>query len=235
MTGELEAEPPAAARVFGSGLARAQQFARMLATEGTVRGLIGPSEVPRLWTRHLLNSVAVAELIPADADIIDVGSGAGLPGVPLAIARPDLTVTLVEPLLRRASWLEEVVRALELERVTVVRGRAEDLSEGLSAGYVTARAVAPLARLAGWCLPLLRPDGSLLALKGRAAREELAQAEEVLRQLGATAWEVLDLDTGDPVSSTSVVQVKVGSSGPPVGRSRVARTRSGTRRRRTHP
>ncbi len=110
--------------------------------------------------------------------------------MPLAIARPDLRVTLVEPLLRRATWLEEVVRALRLERVAVVRGRAEDLAGRISAGYVTARAVAPLGRLAGWCLPLVRPGGCLLALKGRAAREELTAAEDILRGLGAVDWEV---------------------------------------------
>jgi 16S rRNA (guanine527-N7)-methyltransferase len=235
VTEALEQRPAAAALAFGPGLPRAERFATMLATDGIVRGLIGPAEVPRLWTRHLLNSVAISELIPPDAAVIDVGSGAGLPGVPLAIARPDLTITLVEPLLRRATWLEEVVGVLELDHVTVVRARAEDLSGRLSAAYVTARAVAPLPRLAGWCLPLVRPEGCLLALKGRSAREELAAAEQVLQELGAAEWTVLDLDSSDPVSSTSVVQVRVGSSGPPVGRSRVARTRSGTRRRRTHP
>jgi 16S rRNA (guanine527-N7)-methyltransferase len=227
--------PPAAAAAFGAGLPRAEQFAALLATDGIVRGMIGPAEVSRLWSRHLLNSIAIAPLIPRDVDVLDVGSGAGLPGIPLAIARPDLAITLVEPLLRRATWLEEVVGALGLDRVEVVRARAEELSGRISATYVTARAVAPLPRLAAWCLPLVRPEGYLLALKGRSARDELAAAGPVLQGLGATEWRVLDLDSSDPVNSTFVVQVKVGSSGPSVGRSRVARTRSGTRRRRTHP
>jgi 16S rRNA (guanine527-N7)-methyltransferase len=202
-----------------------------LADQGPVRGLIGPGELPRLWSRHLVNSTVIADLIAPAADLIDVGSGAGLPGVPLAIARPDLSVTLVEPLLRRATWLEEVVTQLGLDRVTVVRARAEELAGRIDAAYVTARAVAPMDRLAGWCLPLVRPGGELLAMKGRSANDELATAIGTLRRLGAEDWTVRTLGGPDPVDSTSVIQVRVGSSGAPIRRSQVAPTRPGSRRR----
>jgi 16S rRNA (guanine527-N7)-methyltransferase len=234
MTDQAELPPAAAAAAFGSGLPIAERYAALLADQGPLRGLIGPGELPRLWTRHLVNSTVIAELIAADADVIDVGSGAGLPGIPLAIARPDLAVTLVEPLLRRATWLEEVVAGLGLTRVTVVRARAEELHGRLDAAYVTARAVAPMARLAGWCLPLVRPGGELLAMKGRSASEEVTGAEKTLRRLGAVEWQVLLLGGPDPVDSTSVVQVKVGASRAPVGRSQVAPTRSESRRRGDH-
>lgn len=184
------AAPPAARAVFGDATERAEQYVRLLAIEGTVRGLIGPREVPRLWDRHLLNSVALAPLVPAGARVVDVGSGAGLPGIPLALARPDLTVTLLEPLARRVTFLDECVDALRLANVTVVRGRAEEGPVVRSLGgadVVTARAVAPLEKLAGWCLPLLRPGGQLLALKGSSAAEELAAAglaDAVLTEVG---------------------------------------------------
>ena len=171
------AVPPEAGAVFGPAVGAAAEYARLLATEGTVRGLIGPREVPRLWDRHLLNSAAIAPLVPSGARVVDVGSGAGLPGIPLALARPDLTVTLLEPLARRVAFLAECVDRLGLERVTVVRGRAEESPvrrELGGADVVTARAVAPLDKLAGWCLPLLRPGGLLLAMKGSTAAEELA-------------------------------------------------------------
>lgn len=170
--------------MFGAALDRAVAYAGLLATDGTVRGLIGPREVPRLWDRHLLNSAVLGELVPADARVIDVGSGAGLPGIPLALARPDLTVVLLEPLARRAAFLTECIAALSLDTVTVVRGRAEEghVRRALgTADVVTARAVAPLDKLAGWCLPLVRPGGTLLAIKGGSAAEELAAAGPDLR------------------------------------------------------
>src|SRR4051794_3351160 len=147
---------PAARSVFGDHLPLAEHYAQLLATDGVVRGLIGPREAPRLWDRHLLNCAVLSELIDTDAYVVDVGSGAGLPGIVLAIARPDLLVTLVEPLARRCDFLVEAVEALALEeRVEVVRARAEEYT-GPLADIVTARAVAPLDRLAGWCLPLAR-------------------------------------------------------------------------------
>lgn len=195
--------PVAAAAVFGPALDRAEAYAQLLATEGTVRGLIGPREVPRLWDRHLLNSAAIAGLVPADARVVDVGSGAGLPGIPLALVRPDLTVTLLEPLARRVTFLDECVSRLGLANVTVVRGRAEEGPVRRSLGgadVVTARAVAPLEKLAGWCLPLLRPGGLLLALKGSTAAEELAAAGPLPDAAGATVTEV-----GDPPATVVMV------------------------------
>jgi 16S rRNA (guanine527-N7)-methyltransferase len=173
------AVPPEARAIFGPAVDAAVEYARLLATEATVRGLIGPREVARLWERHLLNSAAIAPLVPIGARVVDVGSGAGLPGIPLALARPDLTITLLEPLARRVAFLTECVDRLALVRVTVVRGRAEEgpiRRELGGADVVTARAVAPLDRLAGWCLPLLRPGGLLLAMKGSTAADELAAA-----------------------------------------------------------
>lgn len=209
------APPPEAADIFGSGLGLAVEYADRLADEATVRGLIGPAELPRLWSRHLLNCAVLGELIPKDASVIDVGSGAGLPGIPLAIARPDLTVVLVEPLLRRSSWLEAVVSALRLDAVRVVRARAEELADRLTAPVVTARAVAPMDRLAGWCLPLLEPGGELLAMKGRSAQAELDVAAEELRQLGAVAFDVLPIGVGRLPDPTSVVRVRVGTGDRP--------------------
>lgn len=193
-----------------SALAR---YAELLATAGVERGLIGPREVPRLWDRHLLNCAVVVPLVPPDADVIDVGSGAGLPGIVWAVVRSDITVTCLEPLQRRATFLEEVVAELGLaDRVQVVRARAEDIVRGrgpvtsLRARVVTARAVAPLERLAGWTVPLVQPGGELLALKGRSANEEVEASREVLERLGIVAIEIVECGEGvvDPV--TTVVQ-----------------------------
>jgi 16S rRNA (guanine527-N7)-methyltransferase len=162
----------------------AVRFAEILADTGVSHGLIGPREVPRLWDRHVLNCAVVADAFPADARLVDVGSGAGLPGVALAIVRPDLEVHLVEPMLRRTQWLSGVVEELGLDTVTVHRGRAEELPGMLSAPFVTARAVARLDKLARWCVPLLEPGGTLVAMKGRSAAEELAQDRRALERLG---------------------------------------------------
>jgi 16S rRNA (guanine527-N7)-methyltransferase len=195
--------PPEAGAVFGPAVDAAIEYGRLLATEGTVRGLIGPRELPRLWERHLLNSAAIASLVPAGARVVDVGSGAGLPGIPLSLARPDLTVTLLEPLARRVAFLTDCVDRLGLERVSVVRGRAEEgqvRRELGGADVVTARAVAPLDKLAGWCLPLLRSGGLLLAMKGSTAAEELAAAGPLPGAAGA-----LVTQAGDPPATVIVV------------------------------
>ena len=177
-------------------------YADLLATAGVERGLIGPREVPRLWERHLLNCAAALEVVPEGATCIDVGSGAGLPGLVWALARPDLRIRCVEPLLRRATFLTEAVEALGLtDRVEVLRDRAEDLVGRTAAPIVTARAVAPLDRLAGWALPLVAPGGALLALKGRSAEEELAAAEGTL--------------AGYPVARAEIVECGVGWLDPP--------------------
>jgi len=183
----LSPEPPAVAgEVFGPALDRAETYARLLATDGTVRGLIGPREVPRLWDRHLLNSAVLAELVPRDARVVDVGSGAGLPGIPLALARPDLRLTLVEPMARRVEFLEEVVAELGAPW-QVVRGRAEERSVRVAVGpvdVVTARAVAALPRLVSWCRGLLRPGAQLVALVGSRAVEELPSLVPELEAAG---------------------------------------------------
>jgi 16S rRNA (guanine527-N7)-methyltransferase len=171
--------PPSAERVFGAALPLAEQYVARLASDGVVRGLIGPREVSRLWERHVLNSAAVAEAIPEGARVVDVGSGAGLPGIPLGLARPDVALALVEPMARRVEFLEEAVAALASEgrhRWRVVRGRAEERSVVAAVGevdVVTARAVAPLPRLVGWCRGLMRPGSQLVALVGARALDEL--------------------------------------------------------------
>lgn len=185
----------------------------VLATEGVTRGLIGPREVPRLWDRHLLNCAVVGELMDPGAAVADVGSGAGLPGLVLALVRPDLRLTLVEPLERRCTFLAEVVECLDLGgRVEVVRGRAEDI-DGRRFRHVTARAVAPLDQLAQWCLPLVEPLGSLLAIKGERAGAELDGARASLPP-GVQARIVRCGQAWiDP--PTTVVVVDVGVSGVP--------------------
>jgi 16S rRNA (guanine527-N7)-methyltransferase len=174
--------------VFSRALPLAEQFADLLTREATVRGLIGPREVPRLWERHLLNCAVITDLMPPGSTVCDVGSGAGLPGIVLAIRRPDLQVTLVEPLLRRTTFLELAVSTMELSNVHVHRGRAEELPGGpdWAGGFdvVTSRAVAPMDRLARWSLPLVRPGGLLLAMKGSSADEELRTARAVIGRLG---------------------------------------------------
>jgi 16S rRNA (guanine527-N7)-methyltransferase len=171
----LPPAPESAAGVFGALLPVAADFVARLATDGVTRGLIGPREVPRLWERHMLNSAVVAEVVPHGARVVDVGSGAGLPGIPLGIARPDLELILVEPMARRVEFLEEVVGALAAPsglRWRVVRGRAEERSVAKAVGpvdVVTARAVAPLPRLVGWCRGLMSPGSQLVALVGASA------------------------------------------------------------------
>lgn len=195
--------------MFGERLAEAQAYARWLATDGVERGLIGPREVERIWARHLLNSAAVASEVPHGAYVLDAGSGAGLPGIPLALARPDLTVTLVEPLLRRAKALTEVCDALGRAGLDVRRARVEELPRS-SAEVIVARAVAPLGRLATWTLPRLIDGGRLVAMKGRTADEEVAEAESTLRRLGARSWEVHDLVLPTGLTATRAVVVIAG-------------------------
>jgi 16S rRNA (guanine527-N7)-methyltransferase len=179
--------PPAAVRVFGDRIDRAARYAELLASDGVARGLIGPREGDRLWDRHLLNCAAIGELIGDGARVVDAGSGAGLPGVPLALARPDLRVTLVEPMERRVDFLREVADELELD-VAIVRGRVEEdaVREAVGAVDVVAcRAVAALDKLAAWCLPVVRPGGLLLAIKGEQAEQEVERHRRGMRSLGA--------------------------------------------------
>lgn len=190
---DLPSAPEGAAAVFGAALPAAERYVARLATDGVARGLIGPREVGRLWERHVLNSAAVAEAVPAGArTVVDVGSGAGLPGIPLGLARPDLRVTLVEPMARRVEFLTEVVAELAdgfpaAAGWRVVRGRAEERSVVSAVGpvdVVTARAVAPLPRLVGWCRGLMRPGSLLVALVGARAVEELPAVRPELEAMG---------------------------------------------------
>jgi 16S rRNA (guanine527-N7)-methyltransferase len=192
---------------FGAGTAQIHRYAQWLATEGVRRGLIGPREVPRLWTRHILNCVVVHGLIAQGRSVADLGSGAGLPGVVLAVARPDLSVTLIEPLLRRTRFLEEVTADLELSNLTVVRARAEELRGRVAFDVVVARAVAPLDRLAGWGLPLCRPGGELVAIKGSSASAELEQSAAVLARLRAGQASIETCGAGVVEPATTVVRI----------------------------
>lgn len=185
----------------------ALRYADLLATEGVTRGLIGPREAPRLWERHLLNSAVVAEAVPAAASMCDIGTGAGLPGLVVAIARPDLRITLVEPLLRRTTFLEEVVAELGLDHVEVVRGRAESLHGARTFDVVTSRAVAPMERLLRWSMPLVAPTGVLVAMKGASAPEEIEDARPVLDALRCADPQVLELGTPWLDPPTTVVRV----------------------------
>ena len=227
-TGALAVAPAApdnARQVFGDRLPLAVAFAGMLAEHGVPRGLIGPREVARLWDRHLMNSAVIADLVAPESRVVDVGSGAGLPGIPLAIARPDLTLTLLEPMARRVAWLTEVVTELGLD-VTVLRGRAEEpavRAQLAGSDLVTARAVAPLAKLAGWCLPLLRPGGRLVALKGESAAEELDRDRAAVAKLGGTRMRVTAC--GDGVLDVPTTVILVDRDEPP------ARRASGRRQR----
>lgn len=208
---ELTAEESKAARtVFGDRLELAERYVQHLATSGMERGLLGPREVPRLWSRHVLNCAVVAGLIDEGAHVADVGSGAGLPGLTLALARPDLEMTLIEPLERRCIWLHEVVEDLGLENVTVMRGRAEQLVDQINADFATARAVSALTSLAGLTIPLLHGKGTVLAIKGRSAAEEVEKAAKVIRRLGGKKTEVVTV--GDDILSepTTVVRINVG-------------------------
>lgn len=233
---ELPPAPEVAREVFGDRFGDAVRYAELLAEAGVQRGLIGPREVPRLWERHILNCAVLSEVVPEGVTVCDVGSGAGLPGIPLALVREDLKITLLEPLLRRTNFLTEVVELLGLDHVTVARGRAEEVMGKIPPVHVvTARAVAPLDRLATWGVPLLRPYGEMLALKGDTAEEELKSAATALSKLGAVGTSILHVGEGvvDPLST--VVRVEVGESPGGVRfaakRAKAART-SRTRRRR---
>lgn len=203
--------PNVRASVFGDRLPLTQRYADHLAGSGTERGLIGPREAERLWDRHLLNCAVVTELVPQDATVLDVGSGAGLPGIPMAIARPDLHVELVEPLLRRTTWLDEVVAELGLqEQVTVTRGKVAVIGRR-AVDVVTARAVAPLDRLVPMCVPLLRPGGVLLALKGERATDEVAAVHDQLARWRVDSLSVARCGGGVLAEETTVVVAQRGS------------------------
>lgn len=185
-----------------------KQYVDILLNRGVEHGLIGPREAPRVWNRHVLNCVAIAPAFPRNATVVDVGSGAGLPGMVLALARPDLRITLVEPLLRRSGFLQVAVSELALTNVEVVRSRAEDLASTRQFDQATARAVAPLDRLVRWCLPLVRRGGYLVAMKGASAAEEISTAAASLRKLKAGAVLVEDYALPSLAIPTTVVRIE---------------------------
>lgn len=213
-----------------------EAYGELLATDGVVRGLIGPREVPRLWERHLLNCAVLGRTLPAGATVCDIGSGAGLPGLVLAICRPDLQITLVEPSLRRTTFLVEVVESLGLDNVRVHRGRADSLHGTDVFDVVTSRAVAPLERLLDWSMPLVAPTGSLIAMKGSSVQDEIVAAEAALQRWVADEPEVLSLGGDVLAEPTSAVRVSwadptrvglplasPGASAPPTPRSSTSR------------
>jgi 16S rRNA (guanine527-N7)-methyltransferase len=227
--GDISAPPPEARAVFGDSLGRAQRYAQILAGAGVERGLIGPRETERLWERHLLNSAALAELLDSNDEIADIGSGAGLPGIPLALARPDLRVTLIEPLLRRSDFLREVITDLNVD-VSVVRGRAEEQTVRQQVGEmdaVVSRAVASLDKLTKWSMPLLRPGGRMLAMKGERAREELDEHRRGMESRGAVDAKVVlcGKDYLSPPATVVIARRKL--SQPAHGRAVRAGRRSG--------
>jgi 16S rRNA (guanine527-N7)-methyltransferase len=207
------AELEAAEKIFGERLDLAKRYVEHLATSGTERGLIGPREIPRLWSRHVLNCAVIESAIADGSHVADVGSGAGLPGLCLAIARPDLELTLIEPLERRVIWLQEVVDDLGLDNVTIMRTRAELAVGMVDADVVTARAVSALSNLAGLTIPLLNGRGEVVAIKGRSAAEEIEKAKKVIRKLGGVETSVVVCGQELLEEPTTVVRIIVNKPG----------------------
>lgn len=209
---QFEAEPEAAEAIFGSRVDLARGYARMLANDSDELGLLGPRELDKIWSRHILNSAVVAELVSAGELVADVGSGAGLPGIPMAIAAPKSHFVLIEPMDRRASWLQGVVQELGLENIEVIRARAEELDGG-QFNVVTARAVAALNKLLRLCVPLLKPGGRVIALKGSKAAEEIEAAKTLQKKLKIQGFEIVSCGEEFLSEPTSVVQTRLDSSG----------------------
>ena len=207
----FEAEPDTAEGIFGSQIGLARQYAQKLAKDSDELGLLGPRELDKIWSRHILNSAVVAELVKPGELVADVGSGAGLPGIPMAIAAPDTDFVLIEPMDRRASWLQEVVDELDLQNVEVVRARAEEV-EGGQFDVVTARAVAALEKLLRLCVPLLRPGGRVIALKGSKAPEEILEAKKLQKKLKIESFEIVVCGEKFLAEPTSVVETRLDSS-----------------------
>lgn len=205
----LEREPAAAAQLFGDRIELARSFTAELGRRGEELGLIGPLELPRLWTRHILNSALLAPLLEADGRVADVGSGAGLPGLVLAIARPDVSFTLIEPMERRCDWLNAESERLGLENVTVLRGRAEDVADSIVVDQVTARAVSALSKLIPLTVPLVRSGGQLVLMKGARVDEEIEKARKVILRERLADVEVLELGDGVVEETTRVFRATV--------------------------
>ncbi|MDM7884817.1 16S rRNA (guanine(527)-N(7))-methyltransferase RsmG [Curtobacterium citri] len=205
----LEQEPAAAVTLFGDRIELARSFTGELARRGEELGLIGPLELPRLWTRHILNSALLAPLLQANGRVADVGSGAGLPGLVLAIARPDVSFTLIEPMERRCDWLNAEADRLGLENVTVLRGRAEDVADSVVVDQVTARAVSALSKLIPLTVPLVRSGGQLILMKGARVDDEIEKARKVILRKRLADVEVLELGDGVVEETTRVFRATV--------------------------
>lgn len=206
------AELAAAEKIFGDRLGLTRRYVEHLATTGVERGLIGPREVRRLWSRHVLNCAVIESEFTGDATVADIGSGAGLPGLCLALARPDLALVLIEPLERRVVWLEEVVADLGLDNVRVLRSRAEQAVDYVTPDYVTARAVSALSKLVPITLPLLGGSGSLVAIKGRSAAEEVERAAKAIKKFRGHSPVIKVIGEGLLREPTTVVRIAVGPS-----------------------
>ncbi len=205
---DIEQEPAAAAEIFGSGIALARAYTQRLAADSETFGLLGPRELPRIWSRHVINSALLSELVPNEILVADVGSGAGLPGIPMAIAQPKAHFTLIEPMERRANWLAAVVSDLGIQNVDVIRARAEEVTR-TDFDIVTARAVAALDKLLKLLTPLTRGSNlkTVLALKGSRAPEEIAEAKPRLQRLGFGEPEILTLGLGKAPETATVVRI----------------------------
>jgi 16S rRNA (guanine527-N7)-methyltransferase len=210
VTVEFEQEPAFAAELFGQNIDKARLFTTRLANDSETFGLLGPRELPRIWSRHVINSGLLAELVPDGTKVVDVGSGAGLPGIPMAIAQPNAHFTLVEPMERRSSWLEEVIKDLGLGNVAVVRARAEEVTES-DFDFATARAVAALDKLLRLLTPLIRfsEHRTIIAMKGSKAPEEIAAAAKKLELLGFNSPEILTLGLNKAPETATVVRTSL--------------------------
>lgn len=204
---EPEAEPVQAAAVFGDRIDLARGYAAALVRDSDLLGLLGPREMPRLWSRHILNSAVVAELVAPGKTVCDIGSGAGLPGIPMAIVLPDTRFTLIEPMERRSDWLISVVEELGLTNVEVLRARAEEVGEAFD--IATARAVSALPKLLRLCVPLVRHGGEILALKGSKAAEEIEDAKRIQKKMGISSFEIVHAGAGLLTEPTLVVRTKL--------------------------
>ncbi|SDB88867.1 16S rRNA m(7)G-527 methyltransferase [Sanguibacter gelidistatuariae] len=191
---------------FGDAYPQVSQFAAELASQGEVRGMIGPREIDKIWERHILNSAAIVQFLPAQGTFVDIGSGAGLPGLVIAAMRPAASLVLIEPMERRCIWLVEMVETLGLTNVEVKRGRAEEFHDAFEADVVTSRAVAALEKLARWSLPLLAPGGELVILKGRSVAAEIEPARKVLKKFKMSEPEILEAATLPGLESTTVLR-----------------------------
>jgi 16S rRNA (guanine527-N7)-methyltransferase len=204
---EPEAEPAVAAQIFGDRINLARGYAAALVRDSDLLGLLGPREMPRLWTRHILNSAVVAELVGPGKSVCDIGSGAGLPGIPMAIVLPETNFTLIEPMERRSEWLIGIIEELGLTNVEVLRARAEEVGEAFD--IATARALSALPKLLRLCVPLVRHGGEILALKGSKAGEEIEEAKRLQKKLGISSFSIEHAGSGLLAEPTLVVRTKL--------------------------